>query len=99
MRAIILAAAVPTALAFWNEKLCNGNGGCISWGSGPSNHPWVCPDGSRLTMPIYIGDWRDAGAASVPAATQEEFPKTCYGGKYPAPGEKLMVREVLPCFC
>ncbi|XP_014552328.1 hypothetical protein COCVIDRAFT_110597 [Bipolaris victoriae FI3] len=90
MRAVVLAAALPTALAFWNGNLCGGNGGCISWGAGPSNHPWVCPDDSRLTMPLYLGNWRDAGAADVPAATQDEFPKTCWDGKYPAPGEKLM---------
>lgn len=99
MRTVVLAAALPTALAFWNGNLCGGNGGCISWGAGPSNHPWVCPDDSRLTMPLYLGNWRDAGAADVPAATQDEFPKTCWDGKYPAPGEKLMVCEVLSWFC
>jgi hypothetical protein len=95
MRAFALAAVLPTALAIWNEKVCGGNGGCVVWGSIQGNHPWTCPDGSRLTMPIYIGDVQNAGAANAGTATKEEFPKTCYNGKYPAEGEKLVVRTAL----
>ncbi|EUC42409.1 hypothetical protein COCMIDRAFT_28952 [Bipolaris oryzae ATCC 44560] len=91
MRVAILAVAIPGALAqIWSDQVCNGNGGCVTWGIGPGNHPWVCPDGSRLTIPIYTGDWRDAGRPNVPAAKPEDFPKTCYLGRYPAAGDKLM---------
>lgn len=95
MRAALLASLLPTVFAVWNSEVCGGNGGCVTWGNTQSDHPWRCPDGSALTMPVYIGNSRDAGRVGTPVATKEEFPKTCYGGKYPADGDKLLVSMAL----
>lgn len=92
MRVALLASLLPTAFAIWNSDICDGNGGCVTWGVMQSTHPWRCPDGSALTMPLFIGDVRDAGKEGTAVATKEEFPKTCYKGNYPAAGDKLLVR-------
>ncbi|KAH7080495.1 hypothetical protein BKA63DRAFT_591084 [Paraphoma chrysanthemicola] len=92
MRSTALAAVIlPVALAQWNTEICNGVGGCMSYG-GPANfHPWNCPDGSRITLPDFSNDLRPAGYPGATVVSKEDFPTTCYDPReVPGPNDRLV---------
>ncbi|KAJ5022335.1 hypothetical protein J3E72DRAFT_374176 [Bipolaris maydis] len=80
--AALLATTVPVVVARWNQKLCNGAGGCIHAGYG-TNDPFLCPDGSTLSTYEFANDQYNAGLGNNVPAGKEEFPETCMDGNVP----------------
>lgn len=87
---LALAAFLPSTLAVWNSKICNGVGGCVGTGAIDLN-PFRCPDGTRLNLQETASNQIDLQAGGYEIATEQEFPTSCLAGLSPGQGNILVV--------
>ncbi|PSN70855.1 hypothetical protein BS50DRAFT_570315 [Corynespora cassiicola Philippines] len=92
MRSFVAVAALLPAVLAWNSKICNGVGGCVgtTWSV---EHPFRCPDGTRLNSQQTASNSIDTSNGSYEIITKAEFPTSCLRDVAPADTDVLLLHH------
>ncbi|KAH8733095.1 hypothetical protein GQ44DRAFT_601236 [Phaeosphaeriaceae sp. PMI808] len=92
MRYIVAVAALLPAAFAWNQKVCNGAGGCVGTDYNPEG-PFRCPDGTRLNFQQIASNSIAGSDGSYDIVTKDQFPTSCLTGRQPTDKETLVVHH------
>lgn len=90
MRSFILIPFLSSAALAFNTRICGGAGGCVSTTWAPE-HPFRCPDGTRLNSQQTASNSIDTGNGSYEIITKDKFPSSCLRDVKPANTDTLLV--------